>query len=638
MSRIRGDDDLLSLMGEMASAAGYDEPAAALSDDAKAKNTETRPIAARVRLTSEVNGYPSNKLAGSSMIWNPYTQVSSPSRPAKCMFPPTNPQVEVFRRRSYERFKGEFRACLERISVNATAKVGPSNLWSEISPVSMMERWHFDAKLQEFLQNAGEGSFIANTGGLCASTSQIKLAIDQGMMDPILISTNTKRKRKRGEKYSESLHSPTSLLSEEVKFEWTRTWKRIAGDKYKDTDLKEILKSKRFQKKLSRLCRSVMEAATEVEASFYNQVSKRAALEAQLAGRPPKKSSIPKLVVEEEDVYVKFSGLSFRLNMEHYRKLQVLFDRMHSNSTDRASHESAFVSSLFCLLCRYDMLQGAGLQSSMHGSVFDVLLQHYDCRLECFASPLNSRYERFCSAFVDTDASFGSVGSFFDYDFSVGGCFQANPPFATNFITCMYGTMDQALQSCKEPLQFVVFVPAWKDTPGWNLLDESPFLTKHVSLSQSSHYYCEGTQHRRKDRYRVASFDTSVFFLQNKAAAAKWEISDSQIKELKSAFSMDPNEVIVKEVVTVPVVNERSAMMASGVSKRPASSVTSSQKEEPRAPSESKKRKKKKKKQKQKALSETEEGAQQLGILNSLGIPSDDKSEQASHKKKRRRK
>ena len=36
---------------------------------------------------------------------------------------------------------------------NATAKVGPSNLWSELSPVSMMERWHFDAKLQEFLNS-----------------------------------------------------------------------------------------------------------------------------------------------------------------------------------------------------------------------------------------------------------------------------------------------------------------------------------------------------------------------------------------------------------------------------------------------------------------------------------------------------
>jgi hypothetical protein len=217
---------------------------------------------------------------------------------------------------------------------------------------------------------------------------------------------------------------------------------------------------------------------------------------------------------------------------------------MHPSSTDRAAHETAFHSALFCLLARYDMLQGAGLQSSMHGSVFDILLQHYDCRLECFASPLNSRYERFCSAFPDTDAAFGSVGSFFDYDFSsVGGSYQANPPFSANFILLMYETMDRALQSCEKPLMFVVFVPTWRETAGWNLLKDSSHSQKHVILSQTCHYYCEGTQHRRKDRYRVASFDTSVFFLQNEAACSKWTITDSQISDLKTTFSLDPNQV-----------------------------------------------------------------------------------------------
>jgi hypothetical protein len=47
--------------------------------------------------------------------------------------------------------------------------------------------------------------------------------------------------------------------------------------------------------------------------------------------------------------------------------------------------------------------------------VFDVLLRRFDCRTECFASPLNCRYGRFCSAFYDTDGAFGSLGSFFDF-------------------------------------------------------------------------------------------------------------------------------------------------------------------------------------------------------------------------------
>lgn len=647
MSRLRGDDDLLSLMGEMASQQGYEEPAPVASETLTSRRNADSSPPPRIRLTAEVSGYPSEKqlAGGGEMIWNPYIHVSS--SPTKCAFPPTNPQVEVFRRRAYERFKNEFRESLERLSAGTVAGTAPAkanSLWSELSPVSMMERWHFDAKLQEFLVTEN------TTSSSSLTTPQIKMAMEGGFVDPILTSTDTKgkqQKRKRGgqtnDKASTPFRSPSSLLAAEVKFEWTRTWKRIAGEKYKESDLTQVFESKKFHRKMTRFSRSVMEAAAEVEASFHEQVNKRASLEAQQSGRQSKKSYIPKIVLEGEDVYVKFSGLSFRLNLEHYRKLQILFDRMHPNSTDRASHESDFASSLFCLLCRYDMLQGAGLQSSMYGSVFDVLLQHYDCRLECFASPLNSRYERFCSAFFDTDAPFGSVASFFDYDFTrEGGCYQANPPFATNFIEKMYEIMERALKRCEAPLMFVVFVPAWKETPGWNLLNDSPHLTKHVSLSQSSHFYCEGTQHRRKDRYRVASFDTSVFFLQNEAARAKWNVLDSHIADLKSAFSMDGTQaqggVGVEPSTMKKQPPTRTATVPYGGSGSKKSTV---ERQDARPPSKKKSNKKKSRKEKARLLPEGEERAQQLDILNSLGISLGDASQEggaATSKRKKRRK
>jgi hypothetical protein len=47
--------------------------------------------------------------------------------------------------------------------------------------------------------------------------------------------------------------------------------------------------------------------------------------------------------------------------------------------------------------------------------------------VECFASPLNCHLPAFCSAFPDTDAAFGSLGSFFDF-FPTEGSFQVNPP------------------------------------------------------------------------------------------------------------------------------------------------------------------------------------------------------------------
>lgn len=56
-----------------------------------------------------------------------------------------------------------------------------------------------------------------------------------------------------------------------------------------------------------------------------------------------------------------------------------------------------------------------GEQAALNEECFDVLLKEFDCKMECFASPLNCRYSRFCSAFLDTDCAFGSVGSFFDF-------------------------------------------------------------------------------------------------------------------------------------------------------------------------------------------------------------------------------
>jgi hypothetical protein len=44
------------------------------------------------------------------------------------------------------------------------------------------------------------------------------------------------------------------------------------------------------------------------------------------------------------------------------------------------------------------------------------------------------------------------------------------------------------------------------------------------------HGYCDGAQHNARFRYRPSSFDTSVIFLQNDAAAAKWPASE-QLRE-----------------------------------------------------------------------------------------------------------
>eukprot|EP00752_Nemacystus_decipiens_P014681 g13077.t1 len=251
-----------------------------------------------------------------------------------------------------------------------------------------------------------------------------------------------------------------------------------------------------------------------------------------------------------------------RMNSAHYDKMKELFRRacVQGSAKSLSSWSSAagtalgrsgkgapspaawagdFHDSLFACLMRYEALQGGGFQASMGGDAFDVLLRHLGVKMECFASPFNCRYSRYCSAFKDTDQPFGSVGSFFDFQ-PTEGAYEANPPFVRDVILKMANHMDNLLQATSKVLTFVVIIPFWEDSAGWQRLRDSAFLSKHVKLDQKDHGYCEGKQHLRRNRYRIASFHTSIFFLQTEAARRRHtpETLDRVCRELGRAFAL----------------------------------------------------------------------------------------------------
>ena len=97
--------------------------------------------------------------------------------------------------------------------------------------------------------------------------------------------------------------------------------------------------------------------------------------------------------------------------------------------------------------------------------------------------------------------------------------------------------MDRLLRGATGPLSFVVIIPAWKDEAAWKDLESSSFLRHHLVLDQASHGYTEGSQHWRSTRFRISTCDTSVFWLQNDAGAAKWPVTDAAKEELAAAFA-----------------------------------------------------------------------------------------------------
>lgn len=54
--------------------------------------------------------------------------------------------------------------------------------------------------------------------------------------------------------------------------------------------------------------------------------------------------------------------------------------------------------------------EGLSLQGALPLSVFECLHRVFGVTFECFASPLNSYFKQYCSAFADTDGYFGSRG------------------------------------------------------------------------------------------------------------------------------------------------------------------------------------------------------------------------------------
>ena len=128
---------------------------------------------------------------------------------------------------------------------------------------------------------------------------------------------------------------------------------------------------------------------------------------------------------------------SCAVTLSHYRKLRELYDASGSGAALSSREvEEDFNERVAALAVRYEALGGSGYQAACPGAVFDALRDHFSVRMECFASPFNCRWRTYCSAFVDTDAMFGSVGSFFQFKPTTGS-YEANPPFEPVLITAM---------------------------------------------------------------------------------------------------------------------------------------------------------------------------------------------------------
>mmetsp|Transcript_25886 Transcript_25886/g.60936 ORF Transcript_25886/g.60936 Transcript_25886/m.60936 type:complete len:598 (-) Transcript_25886:118-1911(-) len=254
----------------------------------------------------------------------------------------------------------------------------------------------------------------------------------------------------------------------------------------------------------------------------------------------------------------------------HLTKLLRLW-MLHNNSTTDDDHENnkrmeiakkdpielmnsfpkderiSFQKSLYCCLARYEGLKGAGYQCAVPGVAFDAAAEMgLGTTIECFASPLNCRYERFCSAFPDIERRFGSIGSFFDdeaFD-PWEGSFEANPPFVPETMIAMGEKLERLLSDERRgPLSFLVVIPNWGAGIEFvKNLESSTHVRASSCIKASDHAFCDGAQHTKplfaesngrkvNPDLRPSSWDTAVILLQNHPGVTKWNVDNEKLEE-----------------------------------------------------------------------------------------------------------
>lgn len=136
---------------------------------------------------------------------------------------------------------------------------------------------------------------------------------------------------------------------------------------------------------------------------------------------PSPRMPVIEYIHERDHMVIKYSHASMPqpdtqyINLTHLQKLEQLY---RYNCYDDKKFD-LFIGRVWCLLRRYQTFLGnitgstyeaESTQSSLPVSVFECLHRHFGVTFECFASPLNSYFRQFCSAFSDTDSYFGSRG------------------------------------------------------------------------------------------------------------------------------------------------------------------------------------------------------------------------------------
>ena len=168
------------------------------------------------------------------------------------------------------------------------------------------------------------------------------------------------------------------------------------------------------------------------------------------------------------------------------------------------------------LILRYRCV--GGFESNLHGSVTADWGRMFDGYTECFASPLNHKFNIFHSVF-DEDGVFGGSGDFFkmvgkNEGVLPSGSYEINPPFHSTLLDQVAEIVDRSFRSNVENLKIVMIVPKWSHTNFIPKLDNVCFFLEERGYVLDEKYGYKHTNGRpltaNTKFYVLASNDISI--------------------------------------------------------------------------------------------------------------------------------
>lgn len=227
---------------------------------------------------------------------------------------------------------------------------------------------------------------------------------------------------------------------------------------------------------------------------------------------------------------------SFSISIEIYEKLEKMYlSTMRSTGMILSCFKNQHIWYMYGL---YHMLDGKSLQWAVPKHVFRFINSDLGCNTELFASPLNVYFKRFYSLF-DIDRRFGSRGSFFeapDSDFEEG-CFQLNPPFIDILFTEISKRILRYLKIADKDdkkLTFIYIMPDWVDLEGYDLLAESQYCVKEITLEAGKHFYYQTEKYPPAIRVH---FRTKIMFMSTDVEACSYRTQRKLISLFGDRYS-----------------------------------------------------------------------------------------------------